>query len=820
MNFIFTAICIFILLINMPSFTEGVQVKLLSPVLPVQNSPNSLSETTGEEIFKKGLLYYNNNQVKNAVQSWIQALQLFQKILNKQGEMQVLGALSAGYIELGDYNQAILYGDKLLEMAQALKIDKSQAQALGNLSVAYQKMGDYRKSIDFNQKALVIFKELKLRAAEGQLLSNLGNLYAIIGDYNQAVTIYQEGLEIARSLNNKQQESTTLSNLGAVYTNQGNDYQALQFYQKSLELARPLKIPSLEIGILINMGTTYYLLGERTLGTQKLEEAQELAKKLENPQLLGNVLSNLGLIYEDQHKYNQAIELHQRSVQIAIDSKNPRLEALANNNLAHTLLLTGKLTDSAQYLRTAIQRLDRVRSSLNDSEKINIFDTQVHSYNLLQRILIADNQPEAALEASEQGRARAFAQRLYSNKSNNQSLSLSTPSINKIRQIAKQQNATIVSYTITSDLQFKFRGKQRGQEKELFIWVVQPNGKVTFRQVDLTYLRKQQITLGQLTNASRCLMSSRRSCLDIEESIEEFTEGEYPALKELYQMLIAPIVDFLPKNPDEYVIFIPQDALFQVPFAALQSPNGEFLIEKHTIISAPSIQVLDFSHQQHQRQLSDQNRSAIVVGNPIMPKVAEKIGETPTQLRSLPASEKEAQEIAKILFAKSRIGAEATKSYVLKNLKQARFVHLATHGLLDYTRGGLSANEVPGVLALAPEGDDDGLLTTSEIFNFKLNTKLVVLSACDTGRGKITGDGVIGLSRAWMSAGVPSVIVSLRPVYDLPSQTLMISFYQHFIRTSNVARSLRQAMLETMKMDRTPVRWGTFVLLGEAEVKF
>lgn len=817
MNFILTVFFVFILLINPTFFAEGLHLKILSSV---HISPNKISEVTGEELFKKGLLYYNSNQIKNAIDSWNQALQLFQKSLNTQGEMQVLGALSAGYIELGDHNQAIIYGDKLLKMAQTLKVDNLQAQAFGNLGIAHQKIGDYRKSIELNQKALEIFKKLRMRAAEGQLLSNLGNLYAIIGDYNKAITIYQEGLEIARSLKNKQQESTTLSNLGAVYTNEGDNSQALRLYQESLEIARSLNTPSLEISILINMGTTYYLLGDKNLGTNKLEEAQKLAQNLENPQLLGNVLSNLGLIYEDQNKFNKALEFHRKSLQIAINSKNPRLEALANNNLAHTLLLKGELTEAAQYLRTAIQKLDRVRSSLKDLEQVNIFDTQVHSYNLLQRILIADHQPEAALEASEQGRARAFAQRLYSNKSNNESLSLSTPSINKIRKIAKQQNATIVSYTITSDLQFKFRGKQRGQEEELFIWVVQPTGKVAFRRVDLKYLRKKQITLGQLTNASRCLMSSRRSCLDIEESIEEFTEGDYPGLKELYQLMISPIADLLPKNPDEYVIFIPQDSLFQVPIAALQSPNGEFLIEKHTILSAPSIQVLDFSNQQHQSQLNDPNRSAMVIGNPTMPKVAEKIGEIPTQLRSLPASEKEAQEIAKILFTKSKIGAEATKSYVLKNLEQARFVHFATHGLLDYTKGGLSSSEVPGVLALAPEGDDDGLLTTSEILNLKLKAKLVVLSACDTGRGKITGDGVIGLSRAWMSAGVPSVIVSLRPVYDLPSQTLMISFYKHFIRTSNVSRSLRQAMLETMKMDRTPVRWGTFVLLGEAEVKF
>jgi CHAT domain-containing protein/Flp pilus assembly protein TadD len=786
-----------------------------------------VTQTTGTDFLTKGIELYRTHQLKEAIKSWQQALNLFQKSQEDRGEMETLGALSAGSIELGDYDLAISYGERLVKIAQRLKNVKIQAQALGNLGIAYKNLGDYPKSIRVNQQALTISQELKMRPAEGQLLSNLGNTYAVIGNYDRAISVYKQSLEIARLVKNPQQEGNVLSNLGAVNTSKGEDREALPFYQDSLKIAKSIDDRSLEVGILINLGTTYYLLGEQKLGISKYQEAQVLAQKLENPQLLGDVSSNLGLIYEDRHEYATAIQLHQKSVKIAIASKNPRAEAIAHNNLAHTLLLTGKLADAQKNLRTAIQSLDRVRSSLNDLEQVNIFDTQVSTYNLLQQVLIADRQPEAALEVSEQGRARAFAQRLanrlYANigdKPSSKSLALSTPSIEKIRQIAKQQNATLISYAIVSDKQFKFRGKQRGQEAELYIWVVQPNGKVTFRQADLKTLRQKNMTLAQLTNASRCLISSRRDCLNIEESVEKFTEGEYPGLQALYQLTIAPIADLLPQNPDDYVVFIPQDALFKIPFAALQSPDGKFLIEKHTIISAPSIQVLDFTHQQRQRQSNDRNRSAVVLGNPTMPMFAAEIGETPTQLKSLPHSEQEANEIAQLLHTDPKIGPGATKADFLKNLEQSRFVHLATHGFSDYTRAGLASTEVPGVLALAPTGKDDGLLTTKEIFSLKLNAKLVVLSACDTGRGRITGDGVMGLSRAWISAGVPSVIVSLRQVNDLPTRTLMNSFYHHFTKTSNVARSLRHAMLDTMKTDRTPVRWGAFMLIGEAESKY
>jgi CHAT domain-containing protein len=815
-----------LLIVGLLLTLQPIQVVALDKI---QIETSQIAQTTGADFFDKGATAYRSRQLKEAVKYWQQALTLFQSARDNGGEMQTLGALSAAYLELGEYDRTISAGERLLQLGKQYNSPQAQAQALGNLGIAYQKSGDYQKSIGANQQALTIFKNLKLRGAEGQLLSNLGNTYSIIGDYDRAIPLYQQSLEIAKLERNSEQEGNVLSNLGAVYTNQGKDRQALQFYQDSLKIAESLNNKSLQIGILINLGTTHCLLGDQKLCISTYQTAQTLAQQLENPQLLGDVLSNLGLIYAEQNEYPKAIELHQKSVQIAISSKNPRTEAHARNNLAHTLLAANRLSESQQQLRSAIQSLDRIRTSLSDLEQVNLFDVQAFSYNLLEQVLIADKQPEAALEAAEQGRARAFAQRLTnrlntraSGNSRAESVAVATPpSIAKIRQIAKQQNATIVSYSIVPDKQFKFRGKQRGQEVGLFIWVVQPNGKVTFRQTDLRPLRQQKISLEQLTNASRCLLPSRRDCLDIDESIEKFTNGKYPGLEELYQLTIAPIADLLPTNPDDYVVFIPQGSLFKIPFAALRSPDKKFLIEQHTILSAPSIQVLDFTHQQHQRQAQDTNRTAIVLGNPTMPMYAEKIGATPKQLPPLPAAEQEARNISPLLLTQPLIGSMATKANFLKNIQQARFIHLATHGLLDYvTKTGLDSTEVPGVLALAPAGADDGLLTAREILNLNLNAKLVVLSACDTGRGRITGDGVIGLSRAWISAGVPSTIVSLRTVPDAATGKLMTSFYQHFTKTSNVARSLRQAMLETMKTDRTPFYWGAFMLVGEPESKF
>ncbi|NES25260.1 MAG: CHAT domain-containing protein, partial [Symploca sp. SIO3E6] len=226
-----------------------------------------------------------------------------------------------------------------------------------------------------------------------------------------------------------------------------------------------------------------------------------------------------------------------------------------------------------------------------------------------------------------------------------------------------------------------------------------------------------------------------------------------------------------------------------------------------------AIQVLELTHKQRSKSTRG---DMLIVGNPTMPTVVTKVGEEPQQLSNLPGAEEEAVVIAKLFKTQAITGNQATKSAILPKLPNARIIHLATHGLLDDFRG----LGIPGAIALAPDGTgklNDGLLTAGEIFDLNLNAELVVLSACDTGRGKITGDGVIGLSRSLITAGVPSIIVSLWSVPDAPTADLMSEFYRNFQQTGNKAQALRQAMLTTMKAHPNPQDWAAFTLIGEAE---
>ncbi|GET39959.1 TPR repeat-containing protein [Microseira wollei NIES-4236] len=173
--------------------------------------------------------------------------------------------------------------------------------------------------------------------------------------------------------------------------------------------------------------------------------------------------------------------------------------------------------------------------------------------------------------------------------------------------------------------------------------------------------------------------------------------------------------------------------------------------------------------------------------------------EPPVQLQDLAWAKTEANAIAPLLNTQAITGADATKAYITQLLPKARLIHIATHGLLDDIR----QLGIPGAIALAPSDEDNGFLTAGEIYDMKLNAELVVLSACSTGQGKITGDGVVGLSRCLIAAGVKSVIVSLWSVGDLSTALLMVKFYQIFQQGVAAAIALNEAQRWLLGINKT-----------------
>ncbi len=575
---------------------------------------------------------------------------------------------------------------------------------------------------------------------------------------------------------------------------------ALQSWQQALTIYREIKDRYGEGAALGNLGVAYFSLGDYSRAIDYYEQNLAIARKIKDRQGEGNALGSLGNAYYSLGDYSRAIEYQEQHLAIAREIKDRPSEGTDLNNLGAALYKQGKFAAAEKTLRDGIQVWESLRAGLgsNDANKVSIFEEQVRTYRTLQQVLIAQNKSDAALEIAERGRARAFVELLTRRLSPNptEQATITPPTLEQIKQIAKAQNSTLVQYSIVYD-NVQVEGKQQTKESELYIWVIKPTGEVTFRFVDLKPLSQQQNT--SLENLVSSILGS-----------SPHSWGK--PLKQLHQILIQPIADLLPTDPNARVVFIPQASLFQVPFGALQDAHDKYLIEKHTILTAPSIQVLELTRQQRQKVKKAAFKDTFVLGNPTMPTVSRKIGEPPQQLNSLPGSEAEAKAIAPLFNTQAIIGNKATKAAVKQQLPSARIIHLATHGLADDVRG------LGSWIALAPSGKDNGLLTAEEILEeLNLNAELVVMSACQTGKGRITGDGIIGLSRSWISAGVSNVVVSLWFVPDDATQLLMTQFYENMRQNPDKAVALRKAMLTTMKQHSLPRNWAAFTLIGEAE---
>jgi CHAT domain-containing protein/Tfp pilus assembly protein PilF len=743
-------------------------------------------------------VYFNLREYPQALNSFQQALAIFRQLGDRDREGAILH--NAGLIlnDLGQYQQALSSFREALSIFKAIGNRTEEARSLNSIGNVFNNLGQYRLSFERHQQALALYKTLDDQAGKAATLQNLGIIYDNLGQYQQALDSLQQALTIYESLNDVEEQGAVLGNIGAVLTGTGQHTFALEVYQKALEIAKTANDRLRESLALGNIGSTYIALNQPDKALVYHQQALKIHRALGDRAAEGRALSSIGQIYRVQKKYTQALPYYQSAITIAKNIGNQAGQISALTNIGAVYTLQRDYIKAENALREAVRMVESLRPDLADDQKISLFDTQLGSYFWLTSVLVAQNKIDAALEISEQSQARAFAELIATRSNSASTLVPKTTglSVAEIRKIAQQQDATLVKYGFAA-------------QNELHIWVVKPDGSIFLKSIDLSRLNTSLIDLINLSLSS--INVGGRG--NIKVAVKSNTKAPQQ-LQLLYQILIAPIKDYLPQDPNARVVFLPQGELFQVPFPALQDEKGQALLETHTMSMAPSIQVLQLTQRQRQQLQRSPAQTTLVVGNPIMPKITVNPGEPPEQLSPLPGAEQEANAIARLLNTNPLIGKQATESTILQKLPQARIIHFATHGLLDNFKG----QGVPGAIALAPGNNQDGLLTSNEILDLKLKAELVVLSACDTGRGIITGDGVIGLSRSWMSAGVPSVLVSLWAVDDASTALLMTEFYKNWQQKKmDKAEALRQAMLTTRKQYPNPRNWAAFTLMGEAE---
>jgi CHAT domain-containing protein len=733
-----------------------------------------------------------------AIEHYEISLPIFRELHDRASEGRVLGGIGHCYAEAGKHNDGIKYLNQSLVIARAVKDKWYEGLVLTDLGKSHQTLD-----------------ELDNRRYYGGILSTKFDVPPMtIANATQAQIYSEQGLEIARAVKNRQGETLALETLGRSNIVLGDYQKAIEYQKQRLAIVHALPNQDSEAATLSDLATAYEGLKDynRAIASHQAALAIYQNQEAENfrqtnhvravlPIVMRRAIMRLGDTYHNSGDDHQAV-LTYRTAQ---DKRRPAgsgFDFVLNSKLGLSLAKLGQFKEAETFLRLAIDDEDDFRRTLADNDdetdasRIRMAATLDDNYRTLQQVLVSQNRSDEALEVAEVSRARAFAELLAARISGepllkNKALS-QPPKVDTIRAIAKAQNATLVEYAIVGP-------------NLLYIWVIKPTGEISFRSTPLE--PKQGIP--QLVARGRSEIKVRGGRSGIQQIARaNVTDTTPPAtsgnLAKLHQVLIDPIAADLPTDPNQRVIFLPQGELFLLPFAALRDAQGKYLIERHTIAIAPSIQTLNLTRTQAAQSLT-QGRS-VVVGDPTMPSFE---GEA---LPPLPGARQEAIAIGEILKTTPLLGAQATKATVLEQLHTASTVHFATHGLLDTIKG-----DMPGAIALAPSGTDNGLLSASEIFDLKLRANLVVLSACDTGRGAINSDGVIGLSRSLIASGVPSVVVSLWAVDDNSTRVFMSDFYRQRQINPNKAQALRQAMLNTMKQHPNPRDWAAFTIVGESD---
>ena len=264
------------------------------------------------------------------------------------------------------------------------------------------------------------------------------------------------------------------------------------------------------------------------------------------------------------------------------------------------------------------------------------------------------------------------------------------------------------------------------------------------------------------------------------------------ASEELYKLLIEPV---LPYIKTKLVIISPDSVLNYLPFEALHK-DGRYLVEEYAIAYAPSASVLKICMDRNRNR----REKVLAFGNPNLKNPAFRLVHAEDEVNSL-----------KGLFPQVDVytGDKATERVLQEHGSEYDILHFACHGELNMDEPMLTS------LRLAPDNENDGYLHAGEVFDYDLSASLVVLSACNSALGELTsGNELMGLTRSFLYAGVPSIVASLWTVDDRSTAYLMQEFYKN-LGTMTKADALREAKLATMKKYPSPFHWAAFCLQGD-----
>ncbi len=730
-----------------------------------------------------------------------------------------LNNLAMLYSWLGDYGKAEPLFHRALHINEkSLGPDHPDtAKSLNNLAMYYSALGQYEKVELFLQRALLITeKALGLEHPFISIvLNNLALLYADLHLYGKAKPLFVRALEIReKTLGLDHQETySSINNLALLYFRQGDLDKAWKMFEKT--------------GTHQGLGIIHLARGEFRKAEKAFSLARQYVEAGGQKDFIVSGLIGLAAAAEGLMDYGEAREYFTKAIEI-LESQREALgfgarESFLSGNVglfsrwdAYEGLIRVILREQrSDFEKESFRAAERVKSRMllemittrgvrgrgeadqgileRDREfQIQLTGTRKQIDTLTK---LGEKAPAGNLEAAqaELGRLSAEYESFIKDVKlkNSELASLLTVEVPDIEKIQKQLDpgTTFVEY---------FTGKDR-----TYVWLVSRE-KITVKELPLKEkdLSERVSTVMTLNISNR----SRRAepvMVRVPEGEKEISDAQrkenrrrfIDEMKALYRDLVAPVAGEITTGK---LIVVPHGPLHKVPFCALHDGTG-YLVDRFSISVLPSISVIP--HVIAKRNTDEGTLLALA--------------DPKTEKGELKYADDEVMSISEGFGRKNiYLKEQATEERARREASSPDVIHFACHGEFN------DRQPLQSGLLLASEGQEDGRLQVHEIFSLDLRgANLVALSACETGLGKITsGDDMVGLSRAFLYAGTPSLMASLWAVDDLSTSRLMKQFYTKW-RKEGVPKpeALRQAQkaIKATPGFEHPFYWAAFELIGD-----
>jgi len=791
-------------------------------------------------------MQYNNQK---ALFYYLQAITSYRLLGNRRAEAVSLMNIGNIYTSTGQPEEALQWYERALSIHKELENKEQEASVLNSRGAARFFQGQYLQAIEDQKASLELWRKLGNVGTQGWTLANIAANHIALRQPQVALDLLNEALPLIRKGGNRRNEAYAVHCLGDVHRLLGQLDQAIEYYRQALDLRRTLNEKILDAFSISKIAQTEILRGNFAEALFQSDRALDLVDQVR--QQYSNPLLGASYSSSTHHYYAEHIalllKLHARQPEAGYD-----IQAFQTSERAQARALLESLSDLGNNLRAELpaaltEREASLQKALDQiiSERDKVARTAASASKNARLQELENEKRELTTKMDElQGQMRASNPR-YAALLRPQPLGLS-----EIQRQILSPDSLLLEYFVAEDRLYLFA---LTSESEKALQVVEIPDKAAVEKAAEFFRRKKFESAGELQRR----FSYQNT---------EFAEN----VQLLSDKLLAPVKPLLQKRK---IWIVSDGGLQRIPFAALPDPRKTSagartspgrgatrssyitpLILEHEIATLPSASTVAWLRKALETR-KPATEGIAIVADPVFsadderlkgvaarsmpePATIEQSSRGATDLESalrglgtvtetgvlsrLPASRDEAQTIAGLAPERSLVALDfdANRQMVMSGkLGDYRYLHFATHAFVDDVFPGLSWLALSQVDRKGQE--QPGYLRLNDIYQLRLSADLVTLGACRTGLGKqLRGEGMIGLTRGFIYAGAPRVLVSLWDVPDRETALLMQSFYRNLLkRKLPVGAALRLAQVEMWERASSdaPFFWAAFSLQGDPE---